>query len=115
MDSNNALTGNDGMLVVWIVGGLAALFVAFILYDSYRRRRKHSRPSGASHRKSAKTDSRRGLFGGVRQYSRALKEEMKTRKRRKEAMAERQRRHEASLNRVAQQPAPPRESAIIED
>jgi hypothetical protein len=42
-DLDNAIAGLDGPIFLGIVGGLAAIFLLVIAFDSWRRKRKRAR------------------------------------------------------------------------
>ncbi len=97
---NNPNYWSDGVILAWITGGLAAVFIFFILYDSYRIKRRM--PRSAHSERNRSNGSEAGDFGIVRKYPTAIPDAARVHADRQETLQELHRRYEASFNDVLQ-------------
>ncbi len=78
----DALSGMNAMLVLWVAVGLAAIFVCLILYDSSRRKRKRGRNNGSGRSASSAGGLNPiGHFKRLRAFYRSVDEELVRRQR----------------------------------
>ena len=97
---NNLNHWSDGVILAWIAGGLAVVFIFFLLYDSYRIKKRITR-YGRTERPESET-SRAKALSAVSNYSGATSDQAKVHADRKEVLMELQRRYEASFNQLIQ-------------
>jgi len=97
---NNLNSWSGGVILACIAGGLAAVFIFFLLYDSYRIKKRITRYGRVD--RSGQQGSSAGVLSVARSYSGSTTDEMKARAERKEALLELQRRYEHSFNQLAQ-------------
>ena len=97
---NDLNVWNDGLILVWVAGGLALVFIFFILYDSYRIKRRFQK-YGRIGRPPSNVPGM-GTLGVARNQASTARDEMKTQSDRRMTLLELQRRYDESRQILAQ-------------